>query len=111
MGWPFGRRLLYLVHRGRRTGARREVVVEIVGDDPAVPEVVVVATWGRDPDRYQNLRADSAIEVRVGTQRWAHPAHRFLDAAGTVRALRPCWWAHPHVEAHRAAAGVSRRSR
>lgn len=43
LGGLFGHRLIYIAHRGRRTGARREVVVETVRYDPAVPEAVVVA--------------------------------------------------------------------
>lgn len=97
LGWLAGHRLLYLAHRGRRTGARREVVVETVRYDPAVPEVTVVAAWGGTPDWYRNLRAAPAIEVRLGARRWPAPAHRFLDAAETHRTLLDYQRAHPHA--------------
>jgi hypothetical protein len=61
LGRLAGHRLLYLAHRGRRTGTRREVVVETVGYTPDVPEAVVVAAWGRNPDWYRNLQAAPAI--------------------------------------------------
>nr|WP_228046222.1 nitroreductase family deazaflavin-dependent oxidoreductase [Saccharopolyspora sp. HNM0983] len=97
LGFLAGHRLLYLAHRGRRTGARREVVVETVHYDPDGPEVVVIAAWGGDPDWYRNLRAAPAIEVRVGAKRWPQPAHRFLGAAETQRILLAYQHAHPHA--------------
>jgi deazaflavin-dependent oxidoreductase (nitroreductase family) len=97
LGVVFGHRLIYLAHLGRRSGARREVVVEIVRYDPAVPEAVVVAAWGGAPDWYRNLRAAPAIEVRLGGQRWPAPDHRHLDAAETHRTLLAYQRAHPRA--------------
>lgn len=97
LGRLTGRRLVYIAHRGRRTGARHEVVAETVRYDPAVPEVVVVAAWGREPDWYRNLRVAPAIEVRVGAEHWTAPRHQFLDAAETQRVLLAYRDAHPHA--------------
>lgn len=97
LGRLAGHRLLYLAHRGRRTGARREVVVESVRYDPAIPEVTVVAAWGGNPDWYRNLQAAPAIEVRLGAHRWPAPAHRFLDATETQRTLLDYQRAHPRA--------------
>lgn len=97
LGRLAGRRLTYIAHRGRRTGARREVVVETVRFEPATPEVVVVAAWGPSPDWYRNLKAAPAIEVRVGGQRWPVPRHRFLDAAELQQTLLAYQCAHPHA--------------
>jgi deazaflavin-dependent oxidoreductase (nitroreductase family) len=90
-------RLLYLAHRGRKSGARREVVVEVVSHDPAKPEAVVIAAWGKDPDWYKNLRAAPAIEVRLGRHRWVAPEHRFLDGAETRATLLAYQRAHPRA--------------
>lgn len=97
LGRLTGGRLLYLAHRGRRTGARREVVVETVGFDPTIPEVVVVAAWGKNPDWYRNLLAAPALEVRLGARRWPGPNHRLLDGAETTRTLLAYQRAHPHA--------------
>ncbi|GDY31723.1 nitroreductase family deazaflavin-dependent oxidoreductase [Gandjariella thermophila] len=97
LGWVAGHRLLYIAHRGRRTGARREVVVEVVRYRREVPEVVVVAAWGKNPDWYRNLRVAPALEVRIGAQRWQRPHHRFLDDAETLRVLHTYQRAHPHA--------------
>lgn len=96
-GWLLGRRFVYIAHRGRRTGARREVVVEVVRYLPAVPELAVVAAWGRHPDWYLNLKAGPAVEIRIGTQIWRRPEHRILDATDTVELLRTYQDAHPRV--------------
>lgn len=97
LGVLFGHRLLYLAHRGRRTGARREVVVETVRYDPALPEVVVVAAWGGTPDWFRNLCAAPAIEVRLGRRRWRAPDHRHLDAGEVLRTLLAYQLAHPRA--------------
>lgn len=97
LGWLFGRRLLYIVHIGRKSGLRREVVAEVVRYDPATPEIVVIAAWGRAPDWYRNLKAAPAAEIRISDQRWESPRHRFLDTADTMAVLRDYRPAHPHV--------------
>ena len=97
LGWLFGRRLLYIVHIGRKSGLRREVVAEVVRYDPASAEVVVIAAWGREPDWYRNLKAAPAAEVRISGQRWENPRHRFLDTAETLAVLRGYRRAHPHA--------------
>lgn len=97
LGWLAGHRLVYIVHRGRRTGARREAVAEVVRYERSVPEIVVVAAWGGAPNWYLNLVAGPAIEVRTGFQRWTQPAHRFLDGPETLRILIAYQHAHPHL--------------
>ena len=37
LGPLLGHRFVYIAHRGRRTGARREVVLEVVGYTPKDP--------------------------------------------------------------------------
>lgn len=97
LGWVAGRRLLYLAHRGRRTGARREVVVEVVGYNASAPEVVVVAAWGKDPDWYRNLQSAPALEVRIASQCWRRPTHRFLDGTEALQVFRAYQEAHPRA--------------
>ncbi len=97
MGWLFGHRLLYIVHIGRKSGLRREVVAEVVRYDPATPEIVVIAAWGREPDWYRNLKAAPAAEIRISGRRWENPRHRFLDPADTLAVLRDYRRAHPRA--------------
>jgi deazaflavin-dependent oxidoreductase (nitroreductase family) len=95
LGWVFGYRLVYIAHRGRRTGKRREVVAEVVHYDRATPEVVVIAAWGENPDWYRNLQAAPPIEVRLAAQRWRTVQCRFPGGGETVQTLRHYRDAHP----------------
>jgi len=95
LGRLLGHRFVYIAHRGRRTGARREVVLEVVGYTARIPEVVVIAAWGKNPDWYRNLQAAPALELRIAAQRWDRPEHRFLDDADTLRVLHSYQQAHP----------------
>lgn len=95
LGFLLGHRMAYLRHRGRRSGAHREVVVEVVRFDRRIPEFTVIAAWGGVPQWYHNLRAAPAIEVRTGRDRWIAPGQRFLDADEILVVLLAYQRAHP----------------
>jgi deazaflavin-dependent oxidoreductase (nitroreductase family) len=97
LGALLGRRFLYLVHTGRVSGRRRDVVLEVVRFDDTVPEVFVVAAWGRRADWLRNIEVAPAIEVRVGRDRWSRPRHRFLDEAEMTGLLRDYQRRHPRA--------------
>jgi deazaflavin-dependent oxidoreductase (nitroreductase family) len=97
LGWLAGHRLLYLAHRGRVSGRRRETVVEVVDYDPGVPRAVVIAAWGGEPDWYRNLLAGPALEVRLGRQRWVHPRHEVLAPEAASDLLDRYRQRHPHA--------------
>lgn len=87
LGWLLGHRLLLLTHLGRRTGLRRQTVLEVVQYRSDGPEVVVVNGFGRDSDWVRNIEARPGEEVTVGRRHFA-ASHRFLDeeeAAGVMR--------------------------
>ena len=94
LGVLLGHRFLLLVHTGRKTGMRRETVLEVVRDDPTTSESVVAAGWGRRTGWLHNVEAGLAHEVWTGRQRFA-PAYRIL----------------PPVEAERLFADYERRNR
>ena len=48
LGWLFGHRLLLLAHFGRRSGLRRQTVLEVVEYRKQGPEVVVANGFGPD---------------------------------------------------------------
>ncbi|HLS78441.1 MAG TPA: nitroreductase family deazaflavin-dependent oxidoreductase [Nocardia sp.] len=76
-GWGrvFGSRLLMLEHTGRRSGALRHVVLEVV-DHPAPDEYVIVSGFGERAQWYRNIRAQPKVRVWIGT-------HRGLPATAT----------------------------
>jgi deazaflavin-dependent oxidoreductase (nitroreductase family) len=97
LGRLLGHRFLYLAHRGRTSGKRREVVLEVVRWDPRVPTVVVVSAWGTRSDWFRNLEAAPALELRIAGRRWVEPEHRVLDAAHLRTALRGYAAQHPRA--------------
>lgn len=95
LGWVLGRRFVYLAHRGRTTGLRRETVLEAVHMDPRTPEVVVVAAWGTRSDWFRNITAAPPLEVRCGRARWPAPRSRVLAASEMADVLHRYARAHP----------------
>lgn len=102
LGALLGRRFVYLAHRGRASGLRREVVLEVVRYDARTSEITVVAAWGTRSDWYRNITAAPALEIRSGRDRWIQPRQRELDA--TERAAAFSDYARRHPRAWRALA-------
>ena len=78
LGWLFGKRLLLLAHTGRRSGLRRQTLLEVVEYRNEGPEVVVANGFGPDSDWVRNIQAKPDEEVTVGSEHFA-ASHRFLD--------------------------------
>jgi deazaflavin-dependent oxidoreductase (nitroreductase family) len=84
LGWLLGRRFLLLVTTGRKTGRRRETVLEVVKYDRASQEAIVAAGWGAKTGWFHNVEAGLAREVVIGRDRY-EPAYRVLDVAEAER--------------------------
>jgi deazaflavin-dependent oxidoreductase (nitroreductase family) len=65
LGFLMGQRLLLLEHIGRKTGARRYAVLEVV-ERPAPDEYVIVSGFGARAQWYRNVLADPHVRVSVG---------------------------------------------
>jgi deazaflavin-dependent oxidoreductase (nitroreductase family) len=87
LGWVFGHRLLLLTHIGRRTGLRRQTVLEVVEYRKRSSEVVVVSGFGRDSDWVRNIEATPGEEVTVGTQHFV-VTHRFLSEDEATKVIQ-----------------------
>ena len=77
LGWLFGRRLLLLTHIGRRTGLRRQTLLEVVEYRENGPEAIVANGFGPDCDWVRNIEAKPGEEVTVGSQHFV-AVHRHL---------------------------------
>jgi deazaflavin-dependent oxidoreductase (nitroreductase family) len=86
IGFVLGHRFLLLVHTGRKSGLRRETVLEVVRYDPPARESVVAAGWGRRTGWLHNVEAGLADEVWTGRERFA-PAWRILPPHEAERML------------------------
>ncbi|GAB3918013.1 hypothetical protein GCM10011575_42470 [Microlunatus endophyticus] len=76
LGVVFGRRLLMLEHIGRKTGARRYVVLEVI-DHPAPHRYIVASGFGYRAQWLRNIQHDPHVRVVIGS-------HRPRPAAATV---------------------------
>ncbi len=76
LGFLFGSGLLMLEHTGRKTGARRYVVLEVIGR-PRPGSYVVASGWTHS-QWYRNIQANPQVRVSVS---------RHVHAAATARPL------------------------
>ncbi len=65
LGRLLGRRFLLLTHRGRKTGATRRTVLEVVKHDPEEDVYFVASGFGAGSHWYRNLRATPHARIQV----------------------------------------------
>ena len=87
LGPLFGKRFLLLTHTGRRTGVRRQTVLEVMDYRREGPEAVVMSGFGRDSDWLCNIEATPGEEVTVGSAHF-QASHRFLGEDEAVNVVR-----------------------
>ncbi|MGH7098883.1 MAG: nitroreductase family deazaflavin-dependent oxidoreductase [Stellaceae bacterium] len=83
LGRLLGRRFLLLIHVGRRTGCRRETVLEVMEYRKEGPEAVVMCAFGRNANWLRNIEASPEAGVVIGGERFA-ARHRILAAQEAV---------------------------
>jgi deazaflavin-dependent oxidoreductase (nitroreductase family) len=71
LGWLFGHRLVLVEHRGRKTGLRRRVVVEVAARDHDSGAVVVASGFGPKANWYRNVLAHPDTTIVLGARRVA----------------------------------------
>jgi deazaflavin-dependent oxidoreductase (nitroreductase family) len=106
LGFLMGHRMLLLEHIGRKTGARRYAVLEVV-ERPSPDEYVIVSGFGERAQWYRNVLAEPHVRVSVGRRRdvpaMATPMSRDSAEAALARYAEryPKTWARiePTLEA------------
>lgn len=69
LGWIFGERLLLLNHIGRKTGQKRQVVLQVAQHDKQTDTFVVNVGYGKRSDWYQNIEKNSDVSIVVGRRK------------------------------------------
>lgn len=87
LGFLFGSRMLMLEHIGRKSGARRYVVLELI-DRPAPGAYVVVSGFGTRAQWFRNLRANPSARVWTGPRAAVPATARELNPDEAARSLR-----------------------
>jgi len=86
LGFLFAGRLVMVMHRGRRSGQRRYVVLEVV-DRPSRDVVVIASGFGERAQWYRNLEADPRCLVSVGGRSDVAAVARLLPDDESAAAL------------------------
>lgn len=86
MGRIFGKRLLLLTHIGRRTGLRRETLLEVVEYRKDGPEAVVANGFGPGCDWVRNIDARPGEEITIGSEHFL-AVHRRLGQEEAMKVI------------------------
>jgi deazaflavin-dependent oxidoreductase (nitroreductase family) len=90
-----GHTFLLIAHRGRKSGKRRETVAMALSYESQTREVIVCSAWGPNTEWIQNLRAQAALEIQIGRERYV-PEQRFLSEDEAVAVATDFRRRHPH---------------
>ncbi len=94
LGWLLGHRCLMMTHIGRKSGRRRQTVLEVVRYDPSTQECIVMSGYGAQSDWYRNIQLRPVVEVQIGRQHYT-PRQRMLAAEETYAILSEYRQQHP----------------
>jgi deazaflavin-dependent oxidoreductase (nitroreductase family) len=87
LGLLFGKRFLLLTHTGRRTGARRQTILEVMEYRKDGPEAVVMSGFGRNSDWLRNIETTPNEEIDLGAAHFK-ACHRFLGEEEALNVVR-----------------------
>jgi deazaflavin-dependent oxidoreductase (nitroreductase family) len=85
-GWLLGPRFVRLTHVGRRSGRRYRTILELIGNDRATGELIVLVGMGPTADWFRNIQHGPAVELATMRRRF-RAVHRVLDEPEAVAAL------------------------
>jgi deazaflavin-dependent oxidoreductase (nitroreductase family) len=95
-GALFGSRVLMLEHIGRKSGAPRYAVLEVV-DHPTPDAYVVASGFGRKAQWFRNIQANPRVRVYVGSHPPRRATARVLDQEQADRTLAAYRSRHPRA--------------
>lgn len=87
LGRLLGRRFLLLVHRGRKSGLERKVVLEVIRYEADPPVAAVLSGWGERSQWFRNLQAAPPVAVAIGGERWTGPRCDVLEPDRVVEVV------------------------
>ena len=95
-GALFGSRILMVEHVGRKSGARRYAVLEVV--DHSAPDTYVVASgFGRKAQWFSNIQVNPRVRVYAGSHAPRRATARVLDRQQADRTLAAYRSRHPRA--------------
>jgi deazaflavin-dependent oxidoreductase (nitroreductase family) len=82
LGWLLGTRFMLLTHTGRKTGRRRQVVIEVVGGARRQGDYLACSGFGAGAAWYRNILATPTVTIQVGRRRMVAVAEPLDAEAG-----------------------------
>lgn len=92
LGFVFGKRIVMIEHRGRRSGRLRRTPLEVVQRDGEA--YTLCSGTGPKADWYRNIKANPAVALWVGSRRY-EVEQRFLGDSEAATTLASYEQAHP----------------
>lgn len=83
LGWLLGHRFLLLTHTGRKSGRKRQTVLEVVRHDRSTGAYIVASGWGEKADWLRNIEHTPNVTVQSGHERLDAAAMRLPIAEAT----------------------------
>ncbi|MBO0820728.1 MAG: nitroreductase family deazaflavin-dependent oxidoreductase [Nocardiopsaceae bacterium] len=96
LGILFGPRFVMIEHTGRKSGARRYAVLEVVGR-PSPGSYLVVSGFGQRAQWFRNIRADPRVRVYALSRPPANGTARVLPRPEAAAALAAYVARHPRA--------------
>ena len=91
-----------LTHIGRKSGHRRQSVLEVIGHDEATGIYIIASGWGQQADWLRNIQKNPNVLVDARGRRFEATAERLAQELATNEARN---YARRHPSAFRALAG------
>ncbi|CAM5703499.1 nitroreductase family deazaflavin-dependent oxidoreductase [Streptomyces canus] len=82
LGPLLGKRFLLLHHTGRKSGRKRQVVLEVVSYDKHTDTWIIASGFGPKSDWYQNLRHRPQAAIQFGRRHFTVTAHFLSPGEG-----------------------------
>lgn len=93
-GALFGSRILLLEHIGRKSGAPRYAVLEVV-DHPSADTYLIASGFGRKAQWFRNIQANPRVRVYAGSRAPRPATARVLDQDEADRTMTAYRTHHP----------------
>jgi deazaflavin-dependent oxidoreductase (nitroreductase family) len=87
LGWMMGGRFLLLTHTGRKSGLKRQTVIEVVSHDETTGAYYVAAAWREKSDWYRNIQQNPTVSVQVRNHKFQANAEQI----STLEAEERLW--------------------
>jgi deazaflavin-dependent oxidoreductase (nitroreductase family) len=91
-----GGRFIYLVHIGRKSGLKREAVIEVVEYNEMEDVYFLASGWGEGSDWYRNVLKTPEVEAQVGGRRFRGHAEK-IDVEAAAELFSRYGMRHPRT--------------